>query len=72
MNDNLKEWMLYIDIILLSAWVGYGLRTIYNGGTLGISYIFIGLLTIVGIAAFFYLKKDKSFLSIISLDEEEK
>ena len=53
MNDNLKEWMLYIDIILLSAWVGYGGRTIYNGGTLGISYIFIGLLTIVGIAAFF-------------------
>ena len=72
MNDNLKEWMLYIDIILLSAWVGYGGRTIYNGGTLGISYIFIGLLTIVGIAAFFYLKKDKSFLSIISLDKEEK
>ena len=31
MNDNLKEWMLYIDIILLSAWVGYGGRTIYNG-----------------------------------------
>ena len=72
MNDNLKEWMLYIDIILLSAWVGYGGRTIYNDGTLGIGYIFIGLLTIVGIAAFFYLKKDKSFLSIISLDEEEK
>ena len=72
MIDNLKEWMLYIDIILLSAWVGYGGRTIYNGGTLGIGYIFIGLLTIVGIAAFFYLKKDKSFLSIISLDEEEK
>ena len=72
MNDNLKEWMLYIDIILLSAWVGYGGRTIYDGGTLGIGYIFIGLLTIVGIAAFFYLKKDKSFLSIISLDEEEK
>ena len=72
MNDNLKEWMLYVDIILLSAWVGYGGRTIYNGGTLGIGYIFIGLLTIVGIAAFFYLKKDKSFLSIMSLDEEEK
>ena len=72
MNDNLKEWMLYVDIILLSAWVGYGGRTIYNGGTLGIGYIFIGLLTIVGIAAFFYLKKDKSFLNIISLDEEEK
>ena len=72
MNDNLKEWMLYIDIILLSAWVGFGGRTIYNGGTLGIGYTFIGLLTIVGIAAFFYLKKDKSFLSIMSLDEEEK
>ena len=72
MNDNLKEWMLYIDIILLSAWAGYGGRTIYDGGTLGIGYIFIGLLTIVGIAAFFYLKKDKSFLNIISLDEEEK
>ena len=63
--------MLYIDIILLSAWVGYGGRTLYNGGTLGTSYILIGLLTIVGIAGFFYLKKDQSFLSIMSLDEEE-
>ena len=71
MSNNLKEWMLYTDIILLSAWVGYGGRTIYNGGTLGIGYIFIGLLTIVGIVTFFYLKKDESFLSIMSLDEEE-
>ena len=71
MSNNLKEWMLYIDIILLSAWVGYGGRTLYNGGTLGIGYILIGLLTIVWIAGFFYLKKDKSFLSIMSLDEEE-
>ena len=63
--------MLYINIILLSAWVGYGGRTLYNGGTLGIGYILIGLLTIVGIAGFFYLKKDQSFLSIMSLDEEE-
>ena len=71
MSNNLKEWMLYTDIILLSAWVGYGGRTLYNGGTLGIGYIFIGLLTIVGIVTFFYLKKDESFLSIMSLDEEE-
>ena len=53
MSNNLKEWMLYIDIILLSAWVGYGGRTLYNGGTLGIGYILIGLLIIVGIAGFF-------------------
>jgi len=71
MSNNLKEWMLYIDIILLSAWVGYGGRTLYNGGTLGIGYILIGLLTIIGIAGFFYLKKDQSFLSIMSLDEEK-
>ena len=57
MSNNLKEWMLYIDIILLSAWVGYGGRTLYNGGTLGIGYILIGLLTIVGIAGFFIYKK---------------
>ena len=61
MSNNLKEWMLYIDIILLSAWVGYGGRILYNGGTLGIGYIFIALSTIVGIAAFFYLKKDLTF-----------
>ena len=71
MSNNLKEWMSYINIILLSAWVGYGGRTLYNGGTLGTGYILIGLLTIVGIAGFFYLKKDQSFLSIMSLDEEE-
>ena len=53
MSNNLKEWMLYKDIILLSAWVGYGVRTLYNGGTSGIGYIFIGLLTIVEIATFF-------------------
>ena len=57
MSNNLKEWILYINIILLSAWVGYGGRTLYNGGTLGIGYILIGLLTIVGIAGFFIKKK---------------
>ena len=71
MSNNLKEWILYINIILLSAWVGYGGRTLYNGGTLGIGYILIGLLTIVGIAGFFYIKKDQSLLSIMSLDEDE-
>ena len=71
MSSNLKEWMLYIDIILLSGWVGYGGKTLYNGGTLGIGYIFIGLFTIVGIVTFFYVKRDESFLSIMSLDEEE-
>ena len=70
MSSDLKEWMLYIDIILLSAWVGYGGKTLYNGGKVGIGYIFIGLLTIVGIVAFFYVKRDESFLSIMSLDEE--
>ena len=43
MNDNLKEWMLYADIILLSAWFGYGAKTIYNGGRLGVGYIAIGM-----------------------------
>ena len=71
MSDNLKEWMLYADIILLSAWFGYGGKTIYNGDTLSIGYIFIGLLTIVGIVTFFYVKRDESLLSIMSLDEEE-
>ena len=39
MSDNLKEWMLYKDIILLSAWFGYGGKTLYNGGTLSIGYL---------------------------------
>ena len=71
MSDNLKEWMLYVDIILLSAWFGYGAKTIYNGGRLGAGYIAIGMLIIVGIISFFYINKDKSFLSIMSFDEEE-
>ena len=71
MRDNLKEWMLYADIILLSAWFGYGGKTIYNGGELSIGYIAIGLLIIAGIITFFYIKRDKSLLSIISSDEEE-
>ena len=71
MSDNLKEWMLYADIILLSAWFGYGGKTIYNGGTLSIGYIAIGLLIIAVIITFFYIKKDESLLSIMSLDEEE-
>ena len=71
MSDNLKEWMLYADIILLSAWFGYGGKTIYNGGTLSIGYIAIGLLIFAGIITFFYIKKDESLLSIMSLDEEE-
>ncbi len=63
--------MLYVDIILLSAWFGYGGKTIYNGGRLGIGYMAIGILIIIGIITFFYVNKDKSFLSIMSLDEEE-
>ena len=46
MSDNLKEWMLYADIILLSAWFGYGGKTIYNGGTLGFGYLVFGFLII--------------------------
>ena len=71
MTNNLKEWMLYIDIILLSAWFGYGGKTIYNGGTLSIGYIVVVILTVTGIITFLYIKKDESFLSIMSLDEEE-
>ena len=63
--------MLYADIILLSAWFGYGGKTIYNGGTLSIGYITIGILIMIGIISFFYINKDKPFLSIMSLDEEE-
>ena len=57
MSDNLKEWMLYADIILLSAWFGYGGKILFNGGTLGIGYIAIGLLILSGIISFFYIKK---------------
>tara|TARA_Y100001970_G_scaffold119348_1_gene148070 strand:- start:240 stop:455 length:216 start_codon:yes stop_codon:yes gene_type:complete len=71
MRENLKRWMLYIDIILLSAWFGYGGKTVYNGGTLSIGYMAMGILIIVGIITFFYVNKDKSFLSIMSLDEKE-
>ncbi|OUV48998.1 MAG: hypothetical protein CBC76_05655 [Flavobacteriaceae bacterium TMED116] len=71
MSDNLKKWMLYTDIILLSAWLGYGAKTIYNGGTLSIFYLSIGILTMIGIITFFYIKKDESLLSIMSFDEEE-
>ena len=70
-GDNLKKWMLYADIILLSAWFGYGGKTIYNGGTLSTGYIAIGLLITAGIITFFYIKKEDSLLSIMSLDEEE-
>tara|TARA_Y100001970_G_C14084472_1_gene776529 strand:+ start:124 stop:303 length:180 start_codon:yes stop_codon:yes gene_type:complete len=59
MSENLKEWMLYTDIILLSAWFGYGGKTLYNGGTLGVGYLAIGLLIISGIITFFILKKTK-------------
>ena len=61
MSDNLKEWMLYVDIILLSAWFGDGTKTIYNGGTLGVGYIAIGMLIIVGIITFLYEQKQIVF-----------
>ena len=65
MSDNLKEWMLYADIVLLSTWFGYGGKTLYNGGTLGIGYLAIDLLIISGIISFFYIKKT----SIIKKDK---
>tara|TARA_B100000214_G_C23780248_1_gene540996 strand:+ start:228 stop:422 length:195 start_codon:yes stop_codon:yes gene_type:complete len=49
--------MLYADIVLLSTWFDYGGKTLYNGGTLGIGYLAIGLLIISGIISFFYIKK---------------
>ena len=71
MSNNLKEWMLYIDIILLSAWFGYGGKKIYNGGTLSFGYLALGFLILSGIITIFYLKKDESFLKIMSFEEEE-
>ena len=30
--------MSYANIVLLSTWFDYGVKTLYNGGTLGIGY----------------------------------
>ncbi len=49
--------MLYADIVLLSTWFDYGCKTLYNGVTLGIGYLAIGLLIISGIISFCYIKK---------------
>ena len=51
--------MLYADIVLLSTWFDYGGKTLYNGGTLGIGYLAIGLLIISGIISFFCIKKPR-------------
>ena len=57
MKNNIKEWMIYVDIILLSAWLGYEGKTLYNGDKLGSSYLAIGLLILYGIISFFILRK---------------
>ena len=56
-KNNIKQWMLYVNIILLSAWLGYEGKTLYNSDKLGSSYLVIGLLILYGIISFFILQK---------------
>ena len=56
-KNNIKEWLLYVDIILLSAWLGYEGKTLHNGDKLGSSHLVISLLILYAIISFFILQE---------------
>jgi len=37
-KNKLREWLIIASIIVVSAFVGYGIKTVYNGESLGMDY----------------------------------
>ena len=66
----MRKYILYIGIFIVSAFVGYGIKTVYNGDALGREYWLTAIILICSQVPFYFSEsKDKSIT--IESDEEE-
>ena len=66
----MRKYILYISIFTVSAFVGYGIKIVYNGDTLGKEYWFTAIILISSQVPFYFPEsKDKN--SAIESDKEE-
>ena len=43
-KNRLREWITILNIIAVSAFFGYGIKTVYNGEVLGLGYWFLAVI----------------------------
>ena len=55
-KNKLREWLIIASIIVVSAFVGYGIKTVYNGESLGMDYWLTGILLLCTQIPFYFLK----------------
>ena len=66
----MKKYLLYLSIVTVSAFIGYGIKTVYNGDTLNKDFWLTGIILICSQVPFYFSEsKDKSIT--IESDEEE-
>ena len=66
----MKKYLIYISIVTVSAFIGYGIKTVYNGDTLGEDYWITAIILFCSQVPFYFSEsKDKSIT--IESDEEE-
>ena len=66
----MKKNNIYISIVTIAAFIGYGIKTVYNGDTLGGDYWVTAIILICSQVPFYFSEsKDKSIT--IESDEEE-
>ena len=58
-KNKLREWLIIASIIVVSAFVGYWIKTVYNGESLGMDYWLTGILLLCTQIPF-YFSKDKN------------
>lgn len=58
---KLLEWLLMINLVILGALVGFGVKKYYNGELIKSSYRLNSTILIVGcFSAYYYLNKNSS------------
>ena len=58
-KNRLREWIIILNIIAVSAFFGYGIKTVYNGEVLGLGYWVLTVILLLTQITY-YLSKDKN------------
>ena len=67
-KNRLREWITILNIIAVSAFFGYGIKTVYNGEVLGLGYWFLAVILFCTQITFYFLK-DKNMQMNVEIEE---
>ena len=67
----MKKYILYISIFTVSAFIGYGIKTTYNGDALGMDYWIIAIILICSQVPFYFSGSQGKSTEEIHSNEEE-